>query len=150
MLIRDVEPNDLEALCHLCAEHAAFENLEFSKTGHKQALAALLFEEPRRIYGWVVEVEGMLVAYMTATIDYSTWNAAPFVYMDCLYVNERHRGHGLGKRLLQHLRFFAHDMDCHEIQWHTPIENDQGISFYNRMGATSLPKMRFFFTSDET
>lgn len=144
MTVRSVAPADIEQLYGLFAEHAVYEDLPFDGAAKKDALGELLFCTPPRIYGWVVEANDELLGYMTATIDYSTWNAAPFVYMDCLYVREQHRGNGLGQKLMEQLTAFAREKGCNEIQWHTPPANDLGIGFYNRIGATSLAKVRFF------
>lgn len=39
------------------------------------------------------------VGYLAATTDYSTWQGARFAHMDCLFVLEQHRRHGIGRRL---------------------------------------------------
>jgi ribosomal protein S18 acetylase RimI-like enzyme len=147
--IRRIVREDLGALTTLFEEHAAYEKLRFNGHGRGDALAALMFEEPIRIFGWLAEVEGEIAGYMTATIDYSTWNAAPFVYMDCLYLRDSFRGHGLGRLLMRELQAFAREKGCGEIQWHTPPDNDLGIGFYRKIGAAQLPKARFFLDAGD-
>ncbi|WP_238947036.1 GNAT family N-acetyltransferase [Saliniramus fredricksonii] len=143
-LIRRADPGDLDTLYDLFEEHAAYEGLPFSGHGRRDSLAAMMFEEPARIFGWVAVVDHKISGYMTATIDCSTWNASPFIYMDCLYLRERYRGLGLGRILVQELAAFARGRGCAQIQWHTPPDNALGIGFYRRIGASQLPKVRFF------
>ncbi len=144
MVIRAVAPGDLDTLIELFAEHAAYERLEFAGHDRRPALAELMFGETPRIFGWVLDAGGGVAGYMTATIDHSTWNAAPFVYMDCLYLREAYRSRGLGRRLMNELTTFARAHGCREIQWHTPPDNMLGIRFYRRIGATEKAKVRFF------
>ena len=142
--VRRAELPDLATLYDLFEEHAAYEGLPFGGRGRESILETMMFAEPIRIFAWVAEVDHAVSGYMTATIDYSTWSAAPFVYMDCLYLREHCRGHGLGRVFMQELVTFARGRGCKQIQWHTPPDNDLGIGFYRRIGAAHLPKTRFF------
>lgn len=144
MNIRPVEIADLPAVVGLCAAHADYERLIYKHAGQAQRLKSALFAAEPKLYMWVVAAaDGQLMGYMSATLDYSTWSAAPFVYMDCLYLDESLRGQGWGRQLLVQLANFAEAKQCAEIQWQTPPDNTSGIGFYQRMGATSLPKSRF-------
>ena len=147
MRVRRVERADLEELTALFEDHAAYENLSFEGHGRRRELERLIFGKPPRIFGWIAEYGGEVAGYMTATIDHSTWNAAPFVYMDCLYLRGEFRGRGLGWGLMRELAAFARQRGCREMQWHTPPDNALGIGFYRRIGARELPKTRFFLDS---
>lgn len=81
---------------------------------------------------------------MTATIDFATWTAEPFVHMDCLYLRPSVRRLGMGRALITTLREFAVHHQCTVIQWQTPPSNQLGIDFYNSIGATNKLKLRFF------
>ncbi|MEZ5841970.1 MAG: GNAT family N-acetyltransferase [Hyphomicrobiales bacterium] len=150
MTIRPMQPGDIPALIELFAEHAAYEKLPFRGHGREAALTELIFGETPRIFGWVAEGDGGLAGYMTATIDYATWSAAPFVYMDCLYLKPEARGGGTGRRFMDILRAFARARSCGEIQWQTPPDNDLGIGFYRKIGARELAKARFSLAAEET
>lgn len=63
--------------------------------------------------------------------------------MDCLYLAEAARGHGLGALLMAAVRAEAAALDLAEIQWQTPPWNDGAIRFYDRLGATSKEKRRY-------
>jgi GNAT superfamily N-acetyltransferase len=128
----------------LCREHASYERLEYHECGQHLRLAQALFGEPALVHGWIAEVANEPIGYMTATVDYATWDARPFVHMDCLFLREAFRRGGIGKRLIAALLDFARERRCVLIQWQTPIDNDVGISFYERIGAYSLDKKRFF------
>ncbi|ACT08472.1 GCN5-related N-acetyltransferase [Dickeya chrysanthemi Ech1591] len=142
--IRKITPDDLPCLAGLCAEHADYERLNYQDDGQIERWRTALFVEPARLFIWVVVDDTQrLRGYMSATVDYSTWSAAPFVYMDCLYLQPGLRGQGVGRRLLDTLTAFAEQHRCLEIQWQTPPDNQLGIGFYQHMGAGILPKSRF-------
>lgn len=144
LTIRPVSRDDLPQLIALCAEHADYEKLHYRHNGQQQRLQAALFDEPARLFIWVVaDDDQLLYGYLSATIDYSTWSAAPYVYMDCLFLKAELRRQGLGSRLLNTLTTFAAERQCSEIQWQTPPDNQTGIDFYQHIGAESLPKQRF-------
>lgn len=144
LTIRPVRPDELARLVALCAEHAEYEKLSYSDNGQQQRLQTALFDQPARVFIWVVaDAHQALHGYLSATIDYSTWSAAPFVYMDCLYLTAALRGQGLGRQLMGTLIDFAEQRQCAEIQWQTPPDNESGLGFYQHIGAASLSKMRF-------
>lgn len=142
--IRRVRESDLPSLVVLCRDHAAYEGSEYHENGQKGRLHTALFGPQPVLYGWVVETGEALAGFMTATIDYATWPAEFFLHMDCLYLDEAFRGHGLGRKLIDQLREFARERRIKLIQWQTPPQNDLGIRFYERIGAWSRDKKRYF------
>jgi GNAT superfamily N-acetyltransferase len=92
---------------------------------------------------FVAVMEGGPVGYATMTRDVSTWSCAEYAHLDCLYIDDRHRGSGVGLRLIQAVSRHAHDLGLHELQWQTPLGNEGAIRFYNRLGARQSPKARF-------
>ena len=145
-LVRAVQASDIPALVELCAEHASYEKATFESDFESKGKAEALKKAfaIQRLYGWVVEVEKKLVGFATATLDYSTWDAAEFVYMDCLYLKEECRGQGLGEKLVTEVAKFAKEKNCVNVQWQTPDWNTRAMHFYHRLGARSKNKIRFF------
>ncbi len=140
---RRAAPTDLEALVELCAEHAAFEEAKYEKTGKLEALKTAIFSASPRLYVWVIEDAGQLVGFASLTLDYSTWDAAEFAHLDCLYLKTEYRAKGLGQALFSAALEFARQRGCINLQWQTPTWNKAAIGFYNRQGAGSKSKQRF-------
>jgi len=143
MTIRTIAPSDLTDLVSLCRDHAAYEQLPFSENDQVRNWQSAFFGSRPRLFGWVCEAENALMGYMTATIDYSTWSARQFVYLDCLYLRQEVRRQGIGRALMSVLADFARAHDCDEIQWQTPPTNELGLAFYRAIEALELPKVRF-------
>jgi len=140
--IRPALAADAETLALLCAEHAAFEHIAYEAAGHaerlRQGLAA------GRLQAWLAQGPGGVVGYAAVTVDFSTISARPYLHLDCLYLREAARSMGLGQRLLQAAASAGQLADCREMQWQTPAWNSGAIRFYERLGAQSVPKQRFF------
>ena len=53
-----------------------------------------------------------------------------------LFVLEAHRGGGLGQALMEWVEAQARAVGAGRMDWHVKRDNDRGIAFYNRFGAT--------------
>jgi len=147
--VRPIERRDIPAVIELIRLHAAYEKLPFVEREQATGLASAFFDAQPCLYGWVVDDGGgALLGYMTVVVDFATWAARPFAYMDCLFLRDHARGRGLGRRLIDELRNFMRQHDCETAEWHTPPHNELGISFYRRIGARELVKVRFFLELD--
>jgi GNAT superfamily N-acetyltransferase len=145
--VRAIQPDDLEALVTLCAEHADYEQATYISEGKAELLHVALFEQ-KNLYAWVVENKKDLVGYATATLEFSTWDAANFLHMDCLYLKAEARGQGLGEKLIREVAKLAREKNCVNVQWQTPDWNSKAMNFYRRLGATSKNKVRFFLSRE--
>ena len=144
-IIRFAKKQDLEELVLLCKEHAHYENAGFSLKGKKDVLEKHLFSNIPTLYCLVVQLDSKLIGYATYMKQFSTWDTDFYIYMDCLFLNERSRGLGLGEELMNRIKIETKKLNCNLIQWQTPDFNTGAIKFYNRIGAVSKTKERFFF-----
>lgn len=142
--IRPCQEKDLPELIELCAAHAAYEKSEYDPEGKLERLREAIFGEIKRLNCWIVDIEGKAQGFTTFTFDFSTWDAAPFLYMDCLYLDESCRGLGIGAAIMDKIREVARKHSCKNIQWQTPEFNARAIKFYVGLGSTGKQKMRFF------
>lgn len=148
--IRRALPGDLDVLLRLCSEHASHEGAGPGLIVNRQVLAQALFCTPPRLHAWVAEsFDGSVVGYVTASAGFSTWQAAEFLHMDCLYLREGWRGAGTGAAMLDVLVDFARREGFEEIQWQTPAWNVDAARFYRRRGAEEKSKRRFFLRVDQ-
>lgn len=144
-VLRPVQPNDLDALVILCAEHAAFERSEFVLDGQAERLHTALFNPPPRLWVWVVEVDQRLDGFAAVSLEYSTWRARNYLHLDCIYLRDGLRGQGWGSKLFETVVEQAKSLGCDEMQWQTPPWNEKAIAFYDAKGAVNQAKLRFSF-----
>lgn len=143
VVIRRACAADAAVLARLCEAHAAYERAAHDSEGHAARLAEALEGPGPRLHAWLAWLEGAPVGYSAATLDFSTFAARPFLHMDCLYVVEQARNHGIGPLLMAEVRALGVALGCVNLQWQTPEWNQGAIRFYRRLGATDLPKARF-------
>ncbi|WP_328527334.1 GNAT family N-acetyltransferase [Nocardioides sp. NBC_00368] len=141
--IRPVGADDLPELVDLIREHASYERAADPRPDLQTALAAWLFV-PRPRLRVLVAVQGdALVGYASWSPEASTWQAAEYAHLDCLFLRESTRGRGAGRLLMQAVEAEAHAAGAGELQWQTPEWNDGAIRFYRRTGAREAAKARF-------
>lgn len=70
--------------------------------------------------------------------NYSTWRAAPGIYLEDLYVQPKARGNGYGFRLLQFLARQLVEVKGRRLEWSVLKWNEPSIKFYERVGATAM------------
>ncbi|MBW4361181.1 GNAT family N-acetyltransferase [Flavobacterium taihuense] len=143
-LIRDCQPTDINDVVQLCQKHAEYERAAFNPIGKEDGLKKAFFDKQPKLFCLVVELDNKIVGYTSYTFDFSTWDAATFMYMDCLFLEEETRGFGIGEALIEKLKQIAIERKCSNIQWHTPKFNGRAIKFYHRIGGTGKEKVRFF------
>jgi GNAT superfamily N-acetyltransferase len=140
--IRRAEISDLSEILLMIAAHAEYEKAAFDPAGKAEKLTAAIFET-KRLNCLVVEQDGELIGYATYTFDYSTWDAAEFMYLDCLFLKEKVRGQKIGEQIINLLKEIGTERGCINIQWQTPDFNEPAIRFYKRVSAKGLNKVRF-------
>lgn len=144
MMIRFATKEDIDEILTLCKEHAEFEESHYTAEGKKEALLKALFSDSPLLYCLVAEHEGKIYGYATFMKQFSTWDAAHYVYLDCLYLREEARGLRTGEKLMEEIKKESLKLGCELMQWQTPDFNTRALKFYNRMEAYSKTKERFF------
>ncbi len=142
--IRFAQEGDLAAMVQLCKAHADYEQCPYDVTGKAEALAQHIFSQQPALFCLVAEQENELIGYATYMKQYATWDAAFYIYMDCLFLTEAARGFGIGEQLVKRIQLEATKLNCSLIQWQTPNFNVRAIKFYKRIGASAKSKERFF------
>lgn len=141
VVVRAAGPADAAVLSRLCAAHAAYEHIHHDGAGHAERLAQAL--HMHRLRMWLGLRGGEPVGYASATLDFSTLDAQPFVHLDCLYLEPVARGQGMGRALMAAVAQHARDIGARQLQWQTPPWNALAIGFYDALGARRLDKCRY-------
>jgi GNAT superfamily N-acetyltransferase len=138
LTIRSATPADIPVVFELIRGLAEYERLldEFQLThallddhlfGERPYCEAILAETPD-------QVVGMALYFFT----YSTFAAAPSLYLEDVFVLPEHRGKGHGKALLAALARIAVERGCVRFEWSVLDWNQPSIDFYVALGAEPL------------
>ncbi|MFC4148728.1 GNAT family N-acetyltransferase [Micromonospora mangrovi] len=148
MIIRPAVLGDLVEVARLCAAHAAYEQAPPVPGNLTELLAEAIAAPHPRLWCLVATQQDTVIAYLTMTLEFSTWCGREYAHLDCLYVDEDHRGLGVGRSLMGAAVTQARDLGVSEIQWQTPAWNADAIRLYDRLGATSSAKRRYLLQTD--
>jgi GNAT superfamily N-acetyltransferase len=140
ILIRRATRTDAPELLSLIVALADFEKL----TPPDEAAKARLIEDgfgPRPRYeAWLGFWEGRAepVAYALILETYSSFEAAPTLYLEDIFVLPDFRGRGVGSVLLRNCVQMAHDRGCARMEWTCLDWNTGAQEKYERLGARRL------------
>ncbi len=75
---------------------------------------------------------------------FSTFECAPTLYLEDLFVRPALRGRGIGKALLTHLAALAVERGCKRMEWSVLDWNQPAIDFYRKLGARPMEEWTVF------
>ena len=141
-VLRAATPADSEAIFRLIKGLAEYERLADGLTATVERLRQHLFGP--RPYADVVlaDVGPRSVGFALFFHNYSTFLAAPGLYLEDLFVEPEYRGRGIGRALLQRVAQVAVERGCGRLEWAVLDWNAPAIAFYQRHGAEVLPDWR--------
>jgi GNAT superfamily N-acetyltransferase len=141
-------PDDVPMILSFIRELAEYENLLHRVTATEQLLHDGLFGA--RPYAEVLmgRLDGRAVGYALFFHSFSTFLARPGIYLEDVYVQQAHRGRGVGKALLRGVARVARELRCGRIEWSVLDWNKPSIDFYLSLGATPLDEWTTFRMDD--
>ncbi len=85
----------------------------------------------------LAELDGEVVGLALYLFGYSTWEGRPSLFLEDLFLEERARGHGLGRAMMVALAGIARDRDCGRFDL-SVLEWNPTREFYHRLGINRL------------
>ena len=133
--IRPGELADVPVIAELIRGLARYEKLEHEVTMTEEKLTDALFGERRYAETLIAEDGDEPIGFALFFHNFSTFLAQPGLYLEDLFVIPEHRGHGVGRLLLERLAQVAVDRGCGRLEWAVLDWNQDAIRFYERLGA---------------
>src|SRR5437867_11918692 len=146
--IRSARRADGRALVSLVRGLAEFERLP----PPDDEAAARLVEHafgPRPRFDVLVAVDGHVRAYGLFFDTYSTFLAAPSLWLEDLFVDPAVRGRGVGTALMREIAGIAVARGCHRFEWTVLDWNERAQAFYRALGARMLREWQVCRLEDE-
>ncbi|KZT71698.1 acyl-CoA N-acyltransferase [Daedalea quercina L-15889] len=141
--IRKAAVEDVDNILQLIIGLATYEKAPESVKATPELLRKNLFETPYAhtllaFYG-SPESPGKAIGMAMYFFNYSTWTGRPGLYLEDLFVEEEHRGEGIGKAFFAELAKVAQEKDCARMDWSVLKWNQPSIDFYEKkLGATAM------------
>ncbi|MGH7628627.1 MAG: GNAT family N-acetyltransferase [Gemmatimonadales bacterium] len=117
---------------------AEYERLAHAVVATEESLRKSLFgpgPDAEVVIAWVGDEPAGFALFFH---NYSTFLGQRGLYLEDLFVTPAFRGHGVGRRLLQHLARLAVERGCGRFEWWVLDWNEPAIRFYESLGARPM------------
>jgi ribonuclease HI/GNAT superfamily N-acetyltransferase len=137
IIIREAVPDDCDAISMMIHELADYERAPEKCFATPDKVRERLFGKTRSAEALIVEVEGKPAAHAIFFHNFSTWECAPGLYLEDVYVRPAYRRLGIGNRLLRNLAALAVKRGCKRFEWVVLDWNKLARDFYESIGAVA-------------
>jgi GNAT superfamily N-acetyltransferase len=137
-VIERVKEQTFQDFLFLLDRLAGYEHLEPPDANARLRLKADMAENPPKFEGYLGRLGDESIGYVTFYFTYSTFLARPTLFLEDIFVLERHRRRGFGKLLFDFCRNEARVRGCGRMDWMVLDWNAPSIRFYEKIGANRL------------
>jgi len=130
-------------------ELALYENLADEAVATEDGIEHALFGDDSHVSCHLGEVDGEAVAFALWFLSYSTFQGAPGLYLEDLYVKASHRGLGIGTALMVELARLCIEHGYTRFQWWVLDWNKPSIGFYRSIGAVPMDEWTVYRLSGD-
>ena len=135
--IRRGRPADSRQFLGLLLALARFERLKPPTEDGKKRIVEDVFEN-ERVNLFVAARGRKLVGYALYFYSYSSFLAKPTLYLEDLFVLDKHRKSGVGFALFRRCVDEAVSKGCGRMEWSVLAWNEKALKFYEGLGARRL------------
>jgi GNAT superfamily N-acetyltransferase len=146
--IRPATIADVPLLRTLIRELAEFERELNLCTIEESDLARDGFGENPKFHARIAEWDGQPAGYVLFFDYYSSWTGRA-LFLEDIFVRERHRSRGIGKALLASVARLAVQENCYGVHWEVLDWNKKAIDLYELLGAEFRDHWRPFMLTGQ-
>ncbi|CAI5760816.1 unnamed protein product [Candida verbasci] len=141
--LRPIEEKDYDEWLNLWTGPGGY--IEFYKSLHKltpeiSQTTFKRFLDPKIPVYSVVAVDnnsGKLIGFANYLTHYNTWTIEDALYLNDLFVDEKCRLHGVGRKLIEYIYKEADRLNARKCYWSTQFENHRAQLLYTKVGQKS-------------
>jgi GNAT superfamily N-acetyltransferase len=142
LVIRDARPGDEETILALLQAMAEFEKLTHIFRLTREIVARDFIGEHARVHCEIAQWDGAPAGLMIWFRTYGTFQAAPVLYLEDIFVAPAFRRRGIAHALLQRLARRAKEEGAIRIDWYVLGWNSDAIAFYESVNAPVADEWR--------
>src|SRR5262249_45980352 len=92
----------------------------------------------------ILEVDGYPAGYCAFYGTFSTFRAAPSMYLEDIYVRQAFQKSGLARRMVQAVCKIARKRGCTRVEWVAPEEDERVNKFYQSLEVPTVQGWRIY------
>lgn len=100
--------------------------------------------------GFIIYIDDVPAGYIIYFFAYSTYNAAPTLYIEDIYIKDEHRSKGAGAMVMSYMARLAVKSGCPRLDFTCIEGNPRAIKFYERLGCKYLTDRRYYRAEGDT
>lgn len=93
-----------------------------------------VFDEPRRGFYLIAELDGAAVGCLLVTYEWSDWRCGDFWWVQSVYVAPEARRAGVFRGMYAHVKSMAGGADAVGVRLYVETENERAQATYNGLG----------------
>jgi GNAT superfamily N-acetyltransferase len=148
--MRPAREDDVDLIHSLIVALAEYERAPDAVIGTPAMLRRWLFGEAPAAETVIAEVDGTPAGFAMFHGTFSTWECAPGIWLEDLFVLPEQRRHGVGQLLLAHVAKVAVERGYTRLGWAALDWNEPALGFYRKLGADVLDAWKMHRLSGET
>ncbi|KAG5367961.1 D-amino-acid N-acetyltransferase HPA3 [Yarrowia sp. C11] len=132
--IRKIEETDKEAWKPLLDGYLTFYKSSWDPKVTDVTFQRFLDESEPVNCAVAVDESGNLIGYATYINHRNTWTVGDSMYLNDLYVDDKVRNGGVGRKLIEFVYSEADKLGCEKTYWHTQHFNHRAQLLYTKIG----------------
>lgn len=136
--IREATKKDITLILEFIHALAVYEKLSHEVVATESDLEKYLFSKDKVAEVIIGYYKNRPVGFALFFHNFSTFLGKPGIYLEDLFVYEKYRGMGFGKKLLTYIAKLAVDRGCGRFEWAVLDWNEPSIKFYESLGAKTM------------
>src|SRR5882724_9631956 len=142
--IRPARESDTLLLLGFIRKLAEYGDLSDEVSTTEADVRAALFGPQRVAEAVIAYAGGQPVGFALYSYTFSSFLGRPGIYVEDLFVEQSHRGGGIGKALLAHLARIGRERGCGRLEWSALNWNERAMEFYQDLGALPMDEWTTF------
>jgi GNAT superfamily N-acetyltransferase len=148
--LRPARLEDVDLIHALIVALAEYEREPDAVVGTPAMLRRWLFGDAPAAEAVIAEADGIPAGFALFHGTFSTWECAPGIWLEDLFVLPEQRRHGVGQLLLAHVARVAIERGYTRLGWAALDWNEMALGFYRKLGADVLGEWKMHRLSGET
>ncbi|MCX6158107.1 MAG: GNAT family N-acetyltransferase [Ignavibacteriae bacterium] len=142
--IRKAKKSDAEGIINLIVELAIFEKLVPPDRNAQSRLVKHAFSDKPMFEILIALDDKTPIGYAFYFFTYSTFLAKQTMFLEDIFVSDRYRSGGVGKKLFDELLKIAKSKKCGRLDFTCLNWNKRAMKFYDRLGAKAMKEWVYY------